>query len=102
MDRDYKVFVHVFEPASKVPVVQDDAMPRRGNWPTTFWAPGEIVVDEITISLEGAPAGEYGIAVGVYDPATNERLAVMDRDGRRPADGRLELPGEIIRVESGQ
>jgi hypothetical protein len=33
--------------------------------------------------------------VGVYDPATMERLAVTARDGFH-ADGRLELPGETV------
>ena len=98
MDTDYKVFIHVFDPASGLPLAQDDAMPRRGEYPTRFWAPGEIVVDEIAISLDGVPDGNYGIAVGVYDQFTNERLAVLTRDGRLAADGRLELPGETVIV----
>jgi hypothetical protein len=102
VDTDYKVFVHVFDPASDIPVAQDDAMPRRGNRPTRFWAPGEIVVDEIIISLEGVPDGEYGIAVGVYDQFSGERLAVLTQAGLVAADGRLELPGQTVLVGEGE
>jgi hypothetical protein len=99
METDYKIFVHVFDPATGVPVAQDDAMPHRWAYPTTFWGPGEVVEDVIPISLKGVPAGAYGIAVGVYDPATMERLPVVDGAGRPRADDRLVLPGETILVE---
>jgi hypothetical protein len=99
METDYKIFVHVFDPATGVPVAQDDAMPHRWAYPTTFWGPGEVVEDVIPISLQGVPAGAYGIAVGVYDPATMERLPVVDGAGRPQPDGRLVLPGEMIQVE---
>jgi len=99
METDYKIFVHVFDPATGVPVAQDDAMPHRGAYPTKFWGPGEAVEDVIPISLRGVLAGGYGIAVGVYDPATMERLPVMDGAGRPQPDGRLVLPGETIQVE---
>jgi hypothetical protein len=99
METDYKIFVHVFDPATGVPVAQDDAMPHRGAYPTKFWGPGEAVEDVIPISLRGVLAGGYGIAVGVYDPATMERLPVIDGAGRPQPDGRLVLPGETIQVE---
>ena len=99
MQTDYKIFVHVFDPATATPVAQDDAMPHRWTYPTTFWSPGEAVMDVIPISLEGAPAGAYGIAIGIYDPATTERLPVIDGTGQPQPDGRLVLPGEMIEVK---
>ncbi|MGD2144945.1 MAG: hypothetical protein PVF54_10750, partial [Anaerolineae bacterium] len=95
METDYKVFVHVFDPETTRPVAQGDDRPHRGAYPTVFWGPGEVVEDAIPISLAEAPAGTYGLAVGVYDPATMERLAVTTSDGPHP-DGRLELPGETV------
>jgi hypothetical protein len=92
---DYKVFVHVFDPETARPVVQDDARPHRGAYPTTFWGPAEVVEDPIPISLAGAPPGTYGLAVGVYDPTTMDRLPVISSQGAH-ADGRLELPGETV------
>jgi len=99
METAYKIFVHVFDPATQVPVAQDDAMPRRWAYPTTFWGPGEVVTDVISISLEGVPVGAYGVALGVYDPATMGRLPVVDGAGQPQPDGRLVLPGEVVRVE---
>jgi hypothetical protein len=92
---DYKIFVHVFEPETGKPVAQDDSIPHRGGLPTTFWWPGEIVYDQIPIYLEGTPAGTYGIAIGVYDPQTGERLPVVDNQGKSASDGRLVLQETI-------
>ena len=99
METDYKIFVHVFDPAIQVPVAQDDAMPHRWAYPTTFWGPGEMVTDIIPISLKRVPAGIYGVAVGVYDPATLERLPVINEIGQPQSDSRLVLPGETVKVE---
>jgi hypothetical protein len=100
METDYKIFVHVFDPATRVPVAQDDAMPRRWAYPTTFWGSGEVVDDLIPISLRGVPAGTYGVAVGVYDPATMERLPVTGGAGQLQPDGRLVLPGETVEMNN--
>jgi hypothetical protein len=98
MDVDYKVFVHVADPATAVPVAQDDAMPVQWRYPTTRWAPGEVVVDTISISLQDAPAGTYELALGAYNPADGERLPVIDANGVLQAGGRLVLRGETIHV----
>jgi hypothetical protein len=45
--------------------------------PTRSWRPGEEIVDRYGILLpETLGAGEYRLAVGLYDPATGQRLAV--------------------------
>ena len=98
MQADYKVFVHVFEPSTGIPVAQDDSMPHRGGYPTHFWWPGEVVEDRIPVSLEAAVPGLYGLAVGVYDPVTLERIPVTDSTGQLIADSRLILPGEQVRI----
>jgi hypothetical protein len=98
MDTDYKVFVHVFDPATQIPVAQDDAMPLRWRYPTSLWAAGEVIEDTVPISLTEAPAGNYGLAVGVYDPGNMERLEVIDRAGELQPDRRLTLPGEMIHI----
>ena len=99
MQTDYKIFVHVFELASTAPVAQHDAMPRGWAYPTTLWPPGDQVEDVMPVSLEGVPSGVYGVAVGVYDLATLERLPVTDGVGQPQPDGRFVLPGEMIQVE---
>lgn len=99
MDTDYKIFLHVFEPSTGVPVAQDDSMPDRNTFPTRFWPAGTTLLDRISIPLSGAPSGDYGLAVGVYDPRTMERLPVTDRDGEKQPDGRLVFPGASVRIE---
>ena len=101
METDYKVFVHVFDLETSVPVAQDDAMPLRWSYPTSFWGPGEYVRDDIPIDLQGVPPGYYGIAIGIYDPHTLERLPVVDVGGQVSPDGRLVLPDEIVALEEG-
>jgi hypothetical protein len=99
MDTDFKVFVHVFDPATGVPAAQDDAMPLRWTYPTSYWALGETVTDPITISIQDVPRGSYGIAVGVYNPATGERLSVLNSGGQLEPDGRLALPRETVEIK---
>lgn len=94
---DYKIFVHVFDPETGIPVAQSDFMPRGWVYPTSFWWPGEVVEDETTVSLESVLPGKYGIAIGIYDPASGERLPVVDGAGNKLPDGRLILE-EIIEV----
>jgi hypothetical protein len=98
MDLDYKVFVHVFDWATGVPLAQDDAMPHRGAYPTTFWWPGEVVEDRISISLKDIPQGSYGIAVGVYEPMTSERLNLVNNQGEIIEDGRFIL-GDTVNIK---
>jgi len=95
MERDYKVFVHLFDPATEAIAAQHDAMPRQNRYPTSWWAEGEVVSEVVTLSLEGVPEGDYRLAVGLYDPETLERLAAVDAEGNRLPDDRLILPEPI-------
>lgn len=95
MEGDYKVFVHLFDPATEEIVAQDDAMPLQNQYPTSWWAEGEVVSDEITISLENLPPGRYRLALGVYDPQTMDRLAAVGPDGAPIADDRVILDEEV-------
>jgi hypothetical protein len=98
MITDYKVFVHLFDPATENIVRQDDAMPLRNTYPTRWWAASEVVSDAISLSLTGVPAGQYRLAVGVYDPTVappNDRLAAVDGQGHPVPNHRLVLMPEI-------
>ncbi len=64
--RDYVVFVHLRDPAGET-VVQGDGQPAGGTYPTSFWAPGETVLDERTLQLPAdLPPGDYHLVVGLY------------------------------------
>ena len=58
-------------------MAQHDGQPLGGNWPTTLWAPGEILVDQHAILTPAdLPAERYKIGVGLYDRESGERLLV--------------------------
>jgi hypothetical protein len=94
-DRHYRFFVHLADPDSGRPVVQVDGMPRSFTYPTGMWAPGEIVSDDVNLSVQAAPRGHYDLAVGWYDPDTRERLPAVDSEGRPLPDNRLLLTGGV-------
>jgi hypothetical protein len=77
---DYAVFVHLLLPPSTV-WAQSDAMPQGGAAPTSAWQAGQRVADRLTLRVppDAAP-GLYNIEIGLYDPATGERLRVDGSD----------------------
>jgi hypothetical protein len=66
MDEAYKFFVHLIDPATERLAAQADVMPYGWTYPTSWWEAGEIVSDEITLSLKDVPEGIYRLYVGVY------------------------------------
>jgi hypothetical protein len=77
IDTSYTVFAQFLGPAGEVRA-QVDAVPRGGGYPTTWWLPGEVVADSLTLALPpDAPRdASYRLIVGLYDPATGARLQV--------------------------
>ncbi|RLC90638.1 MAG: hypothetical protein DRI77_14650 [Chloroflexi bacterium] len=93
MDRDYKVFVHLS--SDDTVVAQYDGMPRDWTYLTSWWDKDEIVTDPITLDVSRLSPGQYEVAVGVYDPATLERLPVVDQAGTSLPERKLVLPFTI-------
>jgi hypothetical protein len=96
-DTSYKVFVHLYDPATGAIVAQNDAVPRDWTYPTTWWDEGEVVSDEIELAIGDVPQGAYHLAVGMYHPESGERLAVVDATGEAATQGRLVLTPEIVK-----
>jgi len=94
---DYLVFIHLFDPATGQIPVQYDGMTRGYSYPTSQWLNNEVVDDPITLSLVGVPAGNYRLAVGLYQVKGDQhpRLPAVDADDNALPDGRLVLPAEI-------
>jgi hypothetical protein len=68
-------------------VAQSDSVPVGGARPTSSWAEGELIVDRHGLLLPGElPAGEYQLLVGMYLPATGDRLVMASAEGKAPAD----------------
>ena len=61
-----------------------------------MWVPGEVVSDEVVLSLEEVPAGHYDLAVGWYVPSeTTQRLSAIDKQGNPLPGDRLVLPAGV-------
>jgi len=80
LEGDYTVFVHLLDDAGQIRG-QGDGLPVGGFQPTTFWDPGEIIVDghSVTIDADAVP-GTYRLAVGLYLPSSGQRLEGADGD----------------------
>jgi hypothetical protein len=91
MDVSYKVFVHLIDLTTGAIVAQDDAVPRRWAYPTTWWERGEVVEDTVALSLDGVSPGQYRLIVGLYDSQTGQRLPAYSADGGRYPDDALPL-----------
>ncbi len=73
---DYVVFGQLLDAAGQLRA-QQDSPPVGGYRPTSGWTPGEPIEDHLGIPLPSdLPPGEYTLIVGVYDPATGQRLPV--------------------------
>jgi len=92
VEHRYKVFTHllgeVFNAQSgNFLWGQQDNEPVNGSRMTSTWRVGEVVVDRYAILLDAqAPAGRYAVEIGLYDPATGDRLSVLDEQGQAMAD----------------
>jgi hypothetical protein len=68
---------------------QADGPPVANHYPTTIWRPGQIVQDSRLV-----PPGDHYL-IGLYDPATGERLPAFTADGTR-------LPDDAVMLVFGQ
>lgn len=66
LDEDYTSFVHLLGEGPE-PLVQADGQPRSGDYPTSLWLPGEVVVDRKTLTLPAdLSSADYTLAIGLY------------------------------------
>jgi len=88
LEDEHVVFTHILgethNPATGNPLWgQVDRMPVHGDYPTTSWAPGDVIVDPYPITIDpNTPPGKYGLEVGMYSPYTGERLLVYNQNGQ--------------------
>ena len=84
----YKVFVHLSASRDAPPLAQHDSEPGGGLDPTTMWPVGVAIVDRQGVALPAElPAGRYELLLGVYDPASGQRL---------PVEAAAALPGDRL------
>jgi len=91
---NYTVFVHIVSSAGQT-VAQQDNPPARGARPTRTWRPGEIIRDEYEIAVKpGTPPGPYQLRVGLYTPATGQRLPLTTTS--QPAADAFVLTPDLV------
>lgn len=95
----YTTFIHLVgqdgesEAASGRILAQQDRPPQAGARPTTGWLPSEIIRDDVPLFIPlDTPPGESRLLVGLYDPASGERLPASGRDA---SGDHLQLPTPI-------
>lgn len=71
--------VSLFEAGDTVAEFKD--YPATGLLPTRLWPPGHVIRETITVHLPNSlPAGNYDIALGLYDESSGERLTVQQNN----------------------
>jgi hypothetical protein len=86
VQKSYTAFVHLVGPDGQI-ASQCDSVPRAATHPTDHWIPGEVVVDDCQLVLEGGqPAGQYRVLVGMYKWPTLKRLQAIDGSGEPVPD----------------
>ncbi|RME86370.1 MAG: hypothetical protein D6775_00235 [Caldilineae bacterium] len=79
--RHLSTFVHLLNRQDEL-LDQSDSEPAAGAHPTTSWLQGEYVADVHTLTIPPtAGPGPYHLTLGLYDPATGERLPFLDDTG---------------------
>ncbi|MFQ5613285.1 MAG: 6-pyruvoyl-tetrahydropterin synthase-related protein [Anaerolineae bacterium] len=91
-EKDYTIFVHFLDGAGNI-LAQSDSAPYGGLYPTGDWRPGQIILD-----LRSAPGSSTDlsrlatIAIGLYDPASGERLPAIKAKGGALPDNAYHMP----------
>ncbi|TAK27722.1 MAG: hypothetical protein EPO21_23610 [Chloroflexota bacterium] len=76
--KDYTVFVQLLGPDGR-PSAQADSQPDSGRFPTSYWDPGETVVDVHHVAQDRNLApGRHKLIAGMYLLSTGERLRLED------------------------
>lgn len=80
MDHRYTAFVHLLGPrdgSGSGPLrAQSDSEPCHGFFSTSSWVPGEIIMDQVEVSVpDDATGGRYVLVTGFYETGTGLRLA---------------------------
>ncbi|MBN1953591.1 MAG: glycosyltransferase family 39 protein [Anaerolineae bacterium] len=88
---DYTAFVHLVDAQGHL-VAQVDAPPLDGAYPTSWWAPGDVVRSPHRLALPPSlPPGSYRLQAGLYDPAAAARVTATDAEGNRFPDDVIPL-----------
>jgi hypothetical protein len=93
-DRNYTQFFQLYSPDLGM-AAQVDQPPLRGGNPTSTWQSGEIIIEQVTLSVDAAAQpGKHVLTTGMYDPISGERALLVGADGAPLIDHAVTL-GEL-------
>ena len=82
----YVVFVQLLD-SDGVLRAQQDQQPGRGEFPTTGWVSGEVLIDPYLVDLpQELIPGQYTLVTGIYDPVSGTRLPITGAGGDEIGD----------------
>ncbi len=96
---DALLFIHVYDDPAHPPVTQMDIRMGQGGLILQNALPGSYQ-DGFSLNLEALPAGEYTLAIGMYDPVSGQRLQAeateftIDESAQRVMIGQIEVSAD--------
>jgi hypothetical protein len=89
--KDYTIFVHALD-GQGVKLGQIDAAPYDNQYPTSAWRVEQMIEDVRDLNqITSGPSQIGKLLIGLYDPATGQRLAALDATGNPLPDNALLL-----------
>ncbi len=88
LPEDYTTFVHILD-ANGTLIGQADGPSLEGDYPTSWWSPGETIVDTRPLPL---PPEADRVTIGLYRLSDEARLPIVDRGGQRLPQDEIVLP----------
>lgn len=86
IDREYMIFVHVEDADGRIDRLNVDHAPR--GKPISQWQKGELIRDDFDVPVPpGMTVRALNLIMGLWDPRTDERMPLKNRDQVRN-DGR--------------
>ncbi|MBN1219513.1 MAG: hypothetical protein JXM69_11330 [Anaerolineae bacterium] len=90
--QNYVIFVHLLDAEGKL-LAQADGVPYAGLYPLPHWRPGQVITDTRSLAALLPDDGQFeAIAIGIYNPATGERLAAATATGNSLPNDSFILP----------
>ncbi len=71
---DYTIFIQLWPDAPEQKFIGFDSPPLSGDYPTSLWDAGEVILDRHDLDLATVPPGAYRILAGLYNFTTGQRL----------------------------
>ena len=92
VEDDLTAFVHLYGPGCEL-LSQADGYPIAGLAPFWLWSAGQTLEDNRTLPLPpDNDIEQFSIGIGLYNPATGERLPAFDHNGNRQANDVILFP----------